>query len=187
MPMPFDTTTGLLAAVREGDQEALGQLFPHVYDQLRQIAHRELARRGGTTLRTTGLVHEAYLRLVDQRSVNAEDRAHFLGIAATAMRHLVIDYVRRGQTAKRGGGWSRRTLVDEVTASPQRAAHLLDLDEALTRLTRFDPRLSAVVECRYFAGLSVGETAAALGIAPRSVDRAWQKARAWLTRELDEA
>lgn len=183
-----DDTTELLLALREGDRQALDRLIPRVYDELHRIAHRELARRGGGgTLRTTGLVHEVYLKLVDQSRVEVADRAHFLALAATAMRHIVIDYARARRTQKRGGGWRRISLDDDVPASEERFGEMIELDDALKRLERFDERLCKVVECRFFGGMSVKETALALGIAPRTVDRAWQKAKAWLYREIHEA
>lgn len=183
-----DDTTDLLLALRDGDRGALDRLIPRVYDELRRIAHRELSRRGRSeTLRTTSLVHEAYLKLVDQRRVEVEDRSHFLALAATAMRHIVIDYVRSRRTRKRGGDWRRISLDDAVPTSEDRFDEMIELDEALSRLERFDRRLCKVVECRFFGGLTVPETAAALGISPRTVDRAWQKAKAWLYREIHEA
>lgn len=183
-----DDTTELLLALREGDRDALDGLMPRLYDELHAIAHRELSRQGGVaTLRTTGLLHEAYLKLVDQTRVQVEDRAHFLALAATAMRHIVIDYARSRRTQKRGGGWQRISLDRAVPASEDRFDEMIELDEALERLERFDRRLCKVVECRFFGGMTVSETASALGVSPRTVDRAWQKAKAWLHREIDEA
>jgi RNA polymerase sigma factor (TIGR02999 family) len=185
--MSADDTTELLLALRGGDRRALDRLMPRVYDELRRIAHRELARRGGGgTLRTTGLVHEVYLKLVDQSRVEVADRAHFFALAATAMRHIVIDYARARRTQKRGGGWQRISLDDGVPASEERFDEMIELDDALKRLERFDGRLCKVVECRFFGGMSAKETALALAIAPRTVDRAWQKAKAWLYREIHE-
>lgn len=187
MPRAGDTTD-LLLALREGDGRALDDLMPRVYDELRRAAHRELGRRGGpATLRTTGLVHEAYLKLVDQSRVDVADRAHFLALAATAMRHILIDYARKRRTRKRGGGWRRISLDQPLPAAESRLDDMIELDDALQRLGRFDERLFKVVECRFFGGMSVRETAVALGLAPRTVDRAWQKARAWLYREMHEA
>lgn len=185
--VPAEDTTGLLLALRHGDRRALDRLMPQVYDELHRIAHRELARAGaGGTLRTTGLVHEVYLKLIDQTRVEVDDRVHFLALAATAMRHIVIDYVRQRGTQKRGGGWRRIPLDDRVPAPEQRMAEIIELDDALRRLERFDERLCKVVECRVFAGMNVEETAAALGISSRTADRAWRKAKAWLSREIDE-
>lgn len=187
-PAPSDDTTQLLLELRSGDRSALDRLVPQVYDELHRIAHRELARRGaGGTLRTTGLVHEAYLKLVDLDRVEVDDRAHFLALAATAMRHIVIDHARHIRTLKRGGRWQRVPLDDAIPGSRDPVDELIDLDDALTRLERFDPRLCKVVECRFFGGLTVEETAAAIAVSPRTVDRAWEKARAWLYREIHEA
>lgn len=181
-------TADLLAAMRGGDQDALDRLVPRVYAALRRIAHRELTRRNGErTLRTTELVHEAYLKLVDQTRVEVADRAHFLALAAKVMRHVVIDYARKRRTLKRGGGWKRISLDRALPATDERLADLVDLDDALRRLETFDDQLHRVVECRYFGGMTVQETAAALNVAPRTVDRAWQKAKAWLYREINEA
>jgi RNA polymerase sigma factor (TIGR02999 family) len=186
--VPAEDTTGLLLALRNGNRRALDRLVPHVYDELHRIAHRELARwGGGGILRTTGLVHEAYLKLVDRSRVEVDDRAHFLALAATAMRHIVIDYARKRGAGKRGGGWRRVPLDERVPAREQWLAEILDLDDALRRLERFDERLSRVVECRAFAGMNVDETASALGVSPRTADRAWKKAKAWLYREIHEA
>jgi RNA polymerase sigma factor (TIGR02999 family) len=182
-----DDTTQLLLDLREGDRGALDRLVPRVYDELHRIAHRELARRGaGRTLRTTGLVHEAYLKLVDGSRVEVDDRAHFLALAATAMRHIIIDHARKVQAHKRGGDWRRISLDDALPVSEDRLEEMIELDEALKRLERFDERLCKVVECRFFGGLTVEETAAALGVSPRTVDRSWEKAKAWLYREIDE-
>lgn len=189
LSMPLsDDTTELLRALCQGDDRALDRLTPRVYDELHRIAHRELARRGaGGTLRTTDLLHEAYVKLVDQTRVEVDDRAHFLALAATAMRHIVIDYARKRQSQKRGGEWRRISLDDGVPASEDRFTEIIELDEALRRLERFDRRLCKIVECRFFGGMTVPETAAALSIAPRTVDRAWQRAKAWLYREIHEA
>ena len=185
-PASSDQTTSLLLAFRRGDRRALDRLVPHLYDELHRVAHRELARRrSGTSMRTTELLHEAYLKLVDGARVSAEDRAHFMALAATTMRHIIIDEARRAGTRKRGGGWSRIPLDDRVLAVETRLDEILQLDEALARLERFDARMRRVVECRFFGGMTVDETAAALDLSPRTVDRAWQKARAWLLREID--
>jgi len=187
MPYAADTTD-LLVALREGEPGALDALMPRVYAELQRLAHRELARRAAAgTLSTTGLVHEAYLKLIDQTRVNADDRTHFLAITARAMRQVVIDFARRRTALKRGGGWRRVPLDDALAVTHERLGDLLALDQALDRLRRFDERLHQVVECRFFGGMTVDETAAALQMAPRTVDRAWTKARAWLYREIDAA
>lgn len=181
-------TSELLTALRSGDEQALDSIVSRVYEELHRIAHRELARRRpGGTLETTGLVHEAYLKLVDHSGIEAEDRAHFLALAATAMRHIVIDYARSRQTLKRGGRWRRVSLDRDIPTSDERLTELIELDAALERLKDFDDRLHAVVECRYFGGMTVQETALALDLAPRTVDRVWQRAKAWLYREMHEA
>ena len=181
-------TSDLLTALRSGDDSALDAVFPRVYEELRRIAHRELSRyRPGRTLQTTGLVHEAYLKLLGQEKIHAEDRGQFLALAATAMRHIVIDYARRRRAKKRGGSWERVSLGRGIAVEDDLMDELIELDAALERLKRFDERLFAVVECRYFGGLTVRETALALDMAPRTVDRVWQKAKAWLYREMDEA
>lgn len=187
MGSPGDTTE-LLLALRNGDRRAHDRLATELYDELHAIAHRELLRRvRGPGLRTTALLHEAYLKLVDQARVEVQDRAHYLALAATAMRHILIDHARSRRTRKRGGDRRKVTLDEALVVTEDRTEELIQLDEALKRLERFDQRLSRVVECRFFGGLTVSETAAALDLAPRTVDRAWQKAKAWLSREMHEA
>jgi RNA polymerase sigma factor (TIGR02999 family) len=182
----------LLVAWRMGDADALNRLFPLIYNELKQIARRQRGgKRGGATLTTTALVHETYLRLVDQSGAEWMDRAHFLAVAARAMRQLLIDHARRHQAAKRGGAWRRVTLdVDIGTPSPvadDRADTLLTLDSALTRLAALDERASRVVECRFFGGMTEPETAAALGVTERTVQRDWVKAKGWLHQAIGEA
>jgi RNA polymerase sigma factor (TIGR02999 family) len=161
------------------------ELFPLVYGELRRIAAREMRReKPGRTLQTTALVHEAYLRLIKDASLSFESRAHFLGIAARAMREILIEHARARAARKRGGGAVRLTLSDVVAPVPSPAIDVLALDEALQRLARLDERHARVVELRYFGGLSVEETAAALDLSPATVKRAWTLARAWLYREL---
>jgi RNA polymerase sigma factor (TIGR02999 family) len=185
--MRSSDTTDLLLALREGDRDAHDRLTTRLYDELHARAHRELARRsGGSGLRTTALLHETYLRLVDQRRVDVADRAHYLALASTAMRHILIDHARSRGARKRGGDWRRVALDDAPIVAEDRIEELIELDDALQRLERFDERLGRVVECRFFGGLTVPETAAALNLAPRTVDRAWQKAKAWLAREIHE-
>ena len=174
-------------ALRRGDRAVLDQVIAGAYDELHRIAHKALVRQGSvTTLRTTGLVHEAYLKLVGQERVDVVDRSHFMALAATAMRHILIDHVRAGRRLKRGGDVEPRTLGDDDASVEIDIDEVLEVDAALRRLERFDERLVRVVECRFFAGLTIDETAAALGLAPRTVDRAWGKARAWLHREMHE-
>ena len=162
------------------------ELFPLVYAELRRIAAREMRReRPGRTLQTTALVHEAYLRLLKDASLSFESRAHFLGIAARAMREILIEHARGRGARKRGGGAVRLTLDDLTASVAAPAVDVLALNEALERLARLDERHARVVELRYFGGLSVEETAAALDLSPATVKRAWTLARAWLYRELE--
>jgi RNA polymerase sigma factor (TIGR02999 family) len=176
--------TDLLLQVRGGSPEAMDRLFHAVYGQLRRIASRQLRNeRPGHTLGTTGLVHETYLKLADQTRVEWQDRAHFYRVAACAMRRILVDYARRYRAGRRGGELQRVSLGEEATAQ-QRGDTLLALDEALERLASVNQRLSHVVECRYFGGLTEEETAEALGVTSRTVQRDWAKARGWLYLEL---
>lgn len=177
--------TQLIHAFRGGDRAAFDQLVAAVYDDLITLARRQLRRVGGNeTLATTGLVHEAYLRLAEQTRAEWQDRGHFFAVAATAMRQIAISYARRHRAAKRGGGQARVTFDENVLAVEEQAADLLALDQALERLRSLDERLVRVVECRYFAGLDEEETAAALGVSRRTVQRDWVRARAWLAEAL---
>jgi len=177
--------TDLLLQMRGGGTEAMDRLFSLVYEELRRIAHRQLRlERPGHTLGTTGLVHETYVRLVDQTRVEWRDRGHFFVAAAWAMRRILVDYARRNRAARRGGGTVRLTLNADVPAA-ERGEMLLALDEALDRLAALDRRLSQVVECRYFGGLTEQETAEALGVTRRTVQRDWAKARGWLYLEMN--
>ncbi len=176
--------TDHLLRLRHGDQGAEERLYALVYADLRGLAHAQLRReRSGHTLGTTGLVHETYLRLVDQTRVEWRDRAHFFGAAALAMRRILVDYARRNLAARRGGG-AQTLPLSEAAAAAARSDDLLALDDALDRLATVDARLSRVVECRYFAGLSDDETAEVLGVTKRTVQRDWAKARGWLSRDL---
>jgi RNA polymerase sigma factor (TIGR02999 family) len=177
--------TDLLLQMRGGNTEAMDRLFPLVYEELRQLAHAQLRReRPGHTLGTTGLVHETYVRLVDQTRVEWRDRGHFFVAAAWAMRRILVDYARRNRAARRGGGSVRLTLNEDLPAA-ERGEMLLALDEALGRLAALDRRLSQVVECRYFGGLTEQETADALGVTRRTIQRDWAKARGWLYLEMN--
>jgi RNA polymerase sigma factor (TIGR02999 family) len=176
--------TDLLHDLPERGGEVMERLFPLVYDSLRRIAHRALqAERSDHTLGTTGLVHEAYLKLVDQTRIQYRDRAHFFAIAARAMRQILVDYARHHRARKRGGGRAANLDAGEV-ALDQRAEILLALDEALDRLASLDPRLGQVVECRFFGGLSEEETAEVVGVTTRTVRRDWTKAKGWLREQL---
>jgi len=185
MPKPSPTVTDLLRAWGKGDTAALDKLVPLVYEELRRQAHRYLRReRPGHTLQTTGLVHEAYLRLVDQRETDWRNRAQFFGVAAQMMRRVLIDHARSKQAAKRGGNQIHVTLEDADAAVQEQGVDLLDLDEALTRLAKLDLQQAKVVELRYFTGLGIEETAQVLDISAATVKREWTMARAWLRREL---
>ena len=163
-------------------------MVPLVYEELRRQAQRYLRRESpGHTLQTTALVHEAYLRLVDQRTARWQSRAQFFGVAAQLMRRILVDHARSHHAAKRGGSAIQVPLEEETAAAEERDVDLLALDEALTRLAQLDERQAKVVELRYFTGLGIEETAEALGISPATVKREWTMARAWLKRELDAA
>ena len=177
-------TNGLLDELRNSRRDALDRLLPVVYEELRAIAHRHLAKHGpGGSLATTGLVHEAYLKLVDQSKAEWRDRAHFLALSSLAMRHVLVDQARARATLKRGGAHTV-TLDEEAIAVDDSAETLMAIDEALERLAAVEPRLAKVVECRFFAGLSEREIAEALGVTERTVERDWVKARMLLYRAL---
>jgi RNA polymerase sigma factor (TIGR02999 family) len=178
-PAERKRATELLQAAGEGD--TLGGLFPIVYDELRRLAHRQLGNEmGERTLDTTDLVHEAYLRLVDESLVTQRGRAYFFAAAAQAMRRVLVDRARRRGAAKRGGHQGPLTLEEATISVDVFADQLVALDEALERLATLSPRQARVVECRYFGGLSVEETAEALEVSPRTVKSDWAMARAWL-------
>lgn len=184
MPTPGEVTR-ILQAWGRGDQQAVNRLMPLVYGELRSLARRYMRReRSDHTLQATALVHEAYLRLVDQSGVTWQNRAHFLGVAAQAMRRILVDHARRHHAAKRGGPAFRVSLDDVVIAAKERSEDLLALDDALSRLTAIDPRQGQIVELRLFSGLTVEETAEAVGTSPATVKREWMSAKAWLTREV---
>lgn len=179
-------TTGLLEAAAEGDAQTLDRIVPVIYEELRALAHRQLAReRLDNTFRTTALVHEAYMKLVDDARVTRRGRAYFFGAAAQVMRRILVDQARRRNAAKRGGNVNHVSLGSNDASVDAYAGELLDLDRALTRLGAHSPRPVSVVECRFFAGLTVEETADALDVSPRTVESDWAMARAWLFRELD--
>jgi RNA polymerase sigma factor (TIGR02999 family) len=177
--------TQLLAAWRDGDQEALDKLMPLVYDELRRIASRYMKReRAGHTLQTTALVNEAYLRMVGQQNVDWQNRAHFFGVAASVMRHLLVDRARANGRVRRGANPQQVTLEEGAAVSEQKGEELLALDEALTKLNEIDERKVRIVELRYFSGLNAEETAEVLGVSEITIKREWLKAKAWLYREL---
>jgi RNA polymerase sigma factor (TIGR02999 family) len=173
----------LLAAWNSGDKAALDELMPLVYGELHRIAKRCMAGQSpGHTLQTTALIHEAYLRLAGQKEKHWQNRAHFFGVAAQAMRHILVDYARARQAVKRGGQ-AQAISLDDVATTDQ-SAEMIALDEALNSLAEVAPRQSRVVEMRYFGGLSVEEMAEVLNISPETVTRDWRMAKAWLLREL---
>lgn len=176
--------TDLLVAWSNGDKLAYDRLVPLVHDELHRLAHRYMSgERPGHTLQTTELVDEAYLRLVNQK-VHWQNRSHFFAIAAEVMRRILVDYARQRRYAKRGGAAQRVELDEAMLMARERSSELVALDEALKRLAEFDSRKSRVVELRFFGGLTVDETANALGISPNTVDRDWSTARAWLYKEV---
>jgi len=183
-----DDVTAMLVAWGQGDRAADSRLIAVVYEDLRRVARRRLrAERAEHSLAPTALVHEAYLRLVDQRRVRFENRAHFFAIAARVMRQVLVDHARAHGAAKRGGpGW-KVPLADEVGATLPPDVDLLDLDAALGKLATIEPRLGDLVVLRFFGGLTVEEAADALGLSPATVKRDWTRARAWLFRELRPA
>ena len=176
--------TGLLLAWRAGDRAALEALIPLVYEELRQIAHRQLAGERHQTLQTIDLVHEAYVRLVDASRVRWQNRAHFLAVAARSMRRILVDAARTRGAQKRGGDQSRVELEPDLVAALAPGIDVIALDEALSELAEADPRRGQVVELRYFGGLTVEETAQVLDVAPETVMRDWKVARAWLHARL---
>ena len=185
---PPTDVTQLLVAWSAGDAAAGEQLLPAVYAELRRQAARAMRREGEEhTLQATALVHEAYLRLVDQRRAAWRNRSHFFGVAAQVMRRILVDHARGRHAAKRGGGAHRLTLGDADAAVPEPAVDVLALHEALERLALLDPDQARLVELRYFGGLSIEETATMLEVSPATVKREWAVARAWLRRELEAA
>ena len=185
MTSPPSEITDLLHRWQAGDADALDRLIPQVYDRLRAIARQRLrAEASGHSLDTTGLVHEAYLRLVEGPATTLTDRTHFLALASRVMRHLLVDHARARSRAKRGGGVAPLELAEDAWVSDQALDAAAELDEALERLERLDQRQSRIVEQRYFGGLSLEETAAALDISLATVKRELRSARAWLALEL---
>lgn len=181
METSSQSVSHLLRRWSDGDSEALDQLMPLVYAELRLMARRYMGRQpSGHTLQTTALIHEAYLRLVGQEDKRWENRSHFFGVAAQAMRHILVDYARARTTAKRGGQARAVSLDEAALVSGERAAELVALDDALAELAQLSSRQSRVVELRYFGGLSVTETAEALKVSPDTVTRDWNQAKAWL-------
>ena len=185
MTPPSQNITRLLLDWRNGDQSALDRLMPLVYEELRRMANHYMRNeRRGHTLQTSALVNEAYLRLVDHENIEWQNRAHFFGVAAQAMRRILVDHARTRNYQKRGGGAQQVSLDEAMTLAGDRAAELIALDDALRELAKMDERKSRVVELRYFGGLSLEETAEALGVSIPTVTRDWNTAKAWLMREI---
>jgi RNA polymerase sigma-70 factor (ECF subfamily) len=183
-PAPPDVTQ-LLIAWSNGDQAARDGLMAVVYEELHRLARRYMRRESpGHTLQTSALVNEAFLRLVDQRNVHWQNRAHFFGIAAQMMRRVLVDYARGRSYAKRGGGARALSLDEGLIVSEERSAEVVAVHEALEELAKLDPRKSQIVELRFFGGLSIDETAEVLGVSPGTVARDWTMAKAWLRREI---
>ena len=184
---PHEVTL-LLVAWSDGDEAAREQLVPLVYDELHRLAHQYMNReRPGHTLQTSALVNEAFLRLIDQKDVHWQSRAHFFGIAAQMMRRILVDYARGRRYAKRGGDARHISLNEVAIVSEERAAEVVALDDALTGLAAIDPRKSQMVELRFFGGLTIEETAEVLAVSPGTVMRDWTLAKAWLRREINSA
>ena len=179
------SVTQLLEQWNHGDREALEKLMPLIYEELKKMARRYMRQQNPDhTLQTTALIHEAYLRMVKQKEKHFENRAHFFGVAAQAMRHILVDYARERHTAKRGGGVRPISLEEAALVTQERAAEVIALDDALKELEELSKRQSRVVELRYFGGLSVEETAAVLEVSPDTVMRDWSMAKTWLHRAL---
>ena len=186
-PPPREVTQ-LLIDWSGGDQAAFDKLVPLVYEELRRLAHHYMSREHvGHTLQTTALVNEAYLRLVDQKRVRWQNRAHFFGIAAQMMRRILVDYARKRRYAKRGGELLKVSLAEAEGLSDERAADIAALDEALKSLAEIDPQQSRVVELRFFGGLTIEETAEVLGLSRDMVNREWATAKAWLYQEMSKS
>ena len=183
-PSP-EVITSLIERVTAGEEQALSELLPIVYQELRKLSRRYLRRESNRqTLQTTALVHEAYLRLLGDQNLQWKDRAHFLGIAARSMRQILVERARARHAQKRGGVQEAVTLEDRMLGQDQNSIDLLVLDEALKALAALDPRQAEVVELRFFAGLTVEETAEVMGISPATVKRWWTLSKAWLRREM---
>jgi len=190
--MPSEAVTRLLLSWRDGNKAALDELLPLVYAELRRLAEAQLRHeKPGHTLQSTALVHEAYLRLIQQNEAQWQNRAHFFAVASRLIRRILVDHARARGAAKRGSGQPKlaldELLAEDIPGREQQDWELVALDDALERLARLDEQQSRVVELRFFTGLSVVETAEALGISPATVKRDWATARAWLMRELSRA
>jgi len=185
VPSPSQDVTQLLLAWSSGDEKAFELLVPIIYDELHRLARRYMQReRAGHTLQTTALVNEAYMQLVRQRESNWQGRSHFFAASAQAMRHILVDKARGRKRQRRGGDAAHVSLDDALVFTPERASELVALDDALTALARLDPRKSRIVEMRWFAGLTIEETAEVLKLSHATVEREWNRAKAWLSVEL---
>ena len=179
--------TKILSEVTSGDASATERLFQLLYDDLHSLAAQFLRReKPGHTLQPTALLHEAYMKLIDQSRVDWKGKTHFFAVGAQVMRRVLVDHARGRQRAKRGGGRQRITLDEEVALSPQRDEDLLAMDEALAKLAELNPRQATIVEMRFFGGLTVAEVADVLGVSKRTVENDWTMVRAWLRRELSQ-
>lgn len=188
MTTPPHQVTQLLQEWSEGDENALARLMPLVHNELHRLAHQHMRRESaGHVLQTSALINEAYLRLVDQPQIRWQDRAHFFGIAARLMRHILVDDARKRNAAKRGGSFIQVPLDEASTVVQEQAANVASLDDALQRLETIDERQGKIVELRFFGGLSIEETAEVLKVSPGTVMRDWTFARAWLRNEMTAA
>jgi RNA polymerase sigma factor (TIGR02999 family) len=188
MAQPPGEVSQLLVAWNKGDGAALNRLMPLVYEELRRMARRHMGRQQpGGTLQTTALINEAYVRLVGQPAKKWQNRSHFFAVGAQAMRHILVDYARSRQSAKRGGGVRPVSLDEAMLVTDERGTDLVALDDALTELAALHPRQSRVVECRFFGGLTAEETAEVLQVSPDTVMRDWRMAKAWLHRALGQS
>ena len=184
-PQPNASVTELLVKARSGDSSALANVFPLIYGELHRLAEVQLRREpDGHTLSPTALVHEAYMRLIDYSRMEWNGRSHFMSVAATAMRRILVDHARGARSLKRGGGLQRVSLDSVELGTDERAELLIVVDDALVRLKEVNARLAQVVECRFFGGMTEEETAEALGIGLRTAKRDWAKAKSWLFREI---
>ena len=184
-PLPREHVTRMLIDWSKGDPEAPARLMPLVYEELRQLARQYIQQeRPDHTLQATGLVHEAYLRLVDQKTTTWQNRAHFLGVAAQIMRRILVDYARSHRTGKRGGTWDKLAFDEALAPAAPRSLNLIALDDALKDLLAFDPQQSQIVELRFFGGLTNEEIGEVLDVSPSTVKREWRIAKAWLRREI---
>lgn len=184
-PAPSNEVTELLISWSNGDEQAPAGLMPLVYDELRRLARGYLQReRPDHTLQATGLVHEAYLRLVDQRTATWQNRAHFLAVAAQVMRHILVDHARRHGREKRGGSFAKVDFDEALAASSARSLDFVAVDDALRDLAELNPQHSRIVELRFFGGMKVEEVAEVLDVSTRTVEREWRMAAAWLRRQI---